>query len=237
MKYLNIQALNNAMRRGRDAFRGGRRAALAGQFQIHNHTLPDRYPWLFEFAGSLFGGRAGTQLLSFGCSRGDEVFSLRRYLPAATIKGVDIDPQNIKHAIKRAASEQASGLTFAVSSTTENEPAGNYDAIFCLAVLCRGDLTATGATRCDPYMYFADFDRQVTDFARCLKPSGLLFLHTTNFRFCDTSIATQFDVVLQATPAQLAPDILFGRDNLLLPATRYFEVGFRKRVLPISQAD
>jgi SAM-dependent methyltransferase len=236
MKYLNFHAFNNALRRGREAFRGGRRAALAGQFQIQNHTLPDRYPWLFEFAAEHFAGRGAIQLLSFGCSHGDEVFSLRKYLPTAAIKGMDIDPQNIQRAVRRAVSEHADGLSFAVASTTTQEPTGHYDAVFCLAVLCRGDLTATGASHCDPHMYFADFERQVTDFARCLKPGGFLFLHTTNFRFCDTAIAAQFEVALEAAPAQLAPDLLFDRNNQVLPGARYFEVGFRKRHAP-ARAD
>ena len=68
--------------------------------------------------------------------------------------------------------------------------------------------------------------------ARCLKPGGLLFLHTTNFRFCDTAAADQFDVVLEARPEQMAPDALFDREGRLMPGERYYPVGFRKRASP-----
>jgi len=57
----------------------------------------------------------------------------------------------------------------------------------------------------------------------------LLLLHTTSFRFCDTAIAKEFDVVLKAEPEQMAADVHFGRDNRLLRSERYRAVAFRKR--------
>jgi SAM-dependent methyltransferase len=235
MKLPNFHVFSNVVRGGREALRRRIRTPLAGRFQAHSHTLPNRYPWLFEFAKSQIGDDPRSRLLSFGCSRGDEVFSLREYFRAAEIKGVDIDPRNIKQCLKRSRSEAAVGVTFAVASTTENESARTFDAIFCLAVLCLGDLTATRAVRCDPCLRFEDFERIVTDFERCLKPGGLLFLHTSNFRFSDTAVAPRFEVMLEAKPDQLAPDVLFGRDNRLLKGVRYHEVVFRKRAARDSQ--
>lgn len=206
------------------------RRPLPGRFQPYSHTLPDRYPWLFSFAAGYFSAREELRLLSFGCSRGDEVFTLRTYFPRADITGIEIDPRNV--AICRARAPAERQLRFVRAATTAGEPSACYDAIFCLAVLCLGDLTTRGAQRCDPYLQFADFERQVTDFARCLRPGGLLLLHTTNFRFADTAVAADFETVLEATPEQLAPDVLFDRNNRLLPAERYFPVGFRKRTPP-----
>jgi hypothetical protein len=77
---------------------------------------------------------------------------------------------------------------------------------------------------------FADFERVVMDLARCLKPGGLLLLHTTNFRLGDTAAARDFEVVLEADPTQLAADVLFDRGNRLMPGARYQPVGFRKRL-------
>jgi len=200
---------------------------LPGRFQPYAHTLPDRYPWLFEFAARELGSNAQLRLLSFGCSRGDEVFTLRRYFPNASVRGIDVDPRNIGIARARAAGDPA--VSFAVAADTRDEPTAGYHAIFCLAVLCLGDLTTHSAPRSDPYLHFADFERVVTDLARCLKAGGLLFLHTTNFRFADVLVAREFDVVLEAEPSQLAPDVLFDRTNRLLPGARYRAVGFRKR--------
>ena len=202
------------------------RRPLKGRFQPYNYTLPDRYPWLFTFAAGEIGQRDPLSLLSFGCSSGDEVFSLASYFPRAHVRGIEIDPRNVAVCRSRTRSHRVS---FAQGATTAGEPSSAYDAIFCLAVLCLADLTTSGAERCDPYLRFVDFERVVVDFARCLKSGGLLLLHTTNFRFADTAVASSFDVVLSADPHALAPDVLFDRNNRLLPGQRYLPVGFRKR--------
>ena len=229
MKFRALHLFATLARKSRDTLRRRFRRPLPGRFQAYSHTLPDRYPWLFEFARANVGSLVGARILSFGCSRGDEVFALRKYYPTAVIKGIDIEPGNISRCEARARRGDAEGMTFAVAANTAAEPAEFYDAIFCLAVLCLGDLTVSGATRCDPHLYFKDFERMVADFSRCLKPGGILFLHTTNFRFCDTAVSQNFDAVFEAGLAQLAPDVLFDRDNALLPGARYRPVAFRKR--------
>lgn len=225
-------------RKGRDAIREAYyvmyrklRRPLPGEYQTYSYTRPDRYPWLFEFAAGQLETRRPLSILSFGCSRGDEIFSLRRYFPQASLKGIDVNPRNIARCLARVRAEKPTDMTFATAASTAGEPTGSYDAIFCLAVLVSGDLTTSGAQSCDPVFHFERFDRQVTDFARCLKPGGLLVLHTTNFRFCDTAVAQDFTVVLEADPAHLAPDVLFDRDNRLMPGerARYRAVVFQKR--------
>lgn len=204
-----------------------RRVPRPGTFQPYSHTLPDRYPWLFRAAVAALSGREPLRLLSFGCSRGDEVLSLRGYFPGAAIRGLDIAPGNIRAC--RARMPRASpGVDFACAASTEAEPEDAYDAIFCLSVLVHGDLYVSNATHSDPLLRFADFERVVTDFHRCLKPGGVLFLHTTNFRFCDTGIARRFEVVLSAPPDALSVDRKFDRDDELLENEQYLDVGFRK---------
>jgi SAM-dependent methyltransferase len=207
------------------------RRPAPGAFQPYYHTAPDRYPWLFGFAASCIWSRPDLRILSFGCSRGDEVFSLRRYFPNAVIKGIDIHPRNIARCLARVRAEQAGNLTFELAAATQGEPTGAYDAIFCLAVLVNGDLTTSKAQRCDPLLRFETFERMVGDFARCLKPGGLLLLHTTNFRFCDTAVAGDFAVVYEADPKHLAPDVLFDRNNRLMSGerARYRAVAFQKK--------
>jgi SAM-dependent methyltransferase len=233
MKFPTLSMLSDVSRKSRDALRRalhrGIQLPLRGRFQPYNHTLPNRYPWLFQFASARLGNVQGLRILSFGCSRGEEVFSLLKYFPTAAIKGIDIDPNNIACCLARAGREKSAGVTFAAAATTEAEQPESYDAIFCLAVLCHGDLATSGAQRCDPLLHFEDFERTVADFARCLKPGGLLLLHTTSFRFCDTSASKDFDSVLEVDPAQLAPDAVFDRDNRLMEGVRYRDVAFRKR--------
>jgi SAM-dependent methyltransferase len=232
-----LARIGQSIRRTIEKLNHRARRPIPGRFQAYDHTLPDRYPWLFEFARSSVADGATTRLLSFGCSRGDEVFSLRKYFPAAAIKGIDIDPRNIALCVARLPSAESQAISFAAAGTTKEEVSGSYDAIFCLAVLCLGDLTNSGAQCCNPHLYFQDFDRIVADFARCLKPGGILVLHTSNFRFCDSSVAGGFDVVLEADSAQLAADVLFDRDNKLMNGVRYHPVAFRKRNPEAAPAD
>jgi SAM-dependent methyltransferase len=237
MRLSNLDTWVDVARKGRDTlwgicdglYRKVIRRPLPGEYQPYYFTAPDRYPWLFEFAAARIGARPDLRILSFGCSRGEEVFSLRRYFPTAILKGIDINPRNIASCQARARAENSRDVAFEIAATTAEEPTGVYDAIFCLAVLCNGDLTTSGAQRCDPVLYFEKFDWLVGDFARCLKPGGLLALHTTNFRFCDTRVARDFAVVLEADPAQLAPDVVFDRNNRLMTGPRYRAVGFEKR--------
>ena len=106
------------------------RHPLPGRFQPYSHTLPDRYPWLFQFAArELPPGKL--DILSFGCSRGDEVFTLRRYFPLATLRGIDVDPRNIAACRSRAGN--ATRMSFGTAATTRGEPSSTFDAIFCLS--------------------------------------------------------------------------------------------------------
>ena len=236
MKFIKLERIKRALQERRRAFSRGRPTSLRdapvlmpGQFQTYNHTLPDRYPWLFQFAAESLAKSSDLHLLSFGCSRGDEVFALRKYFPTAVIKGVDIDPGNIAYCRSQMPVELPLKMSFAIARSVEAEPDASFDAIFCLAVLCRGDLTARQAQSSSPSFLFEHFEAIVADLARCVKPGGILFLLTTNFRFCDTVTAAHFDCVLEAAPSQLAADVLFDSSNRLMAGVCYPEVGFRKR--------
>jgi SAM-dependent methyltransferase len=239
MSWLNRITLKGVASKGRHALRDvwnslrrRFRRPVPGEFQPYYFTRPDRYPWLFGFAAERLGSRPNLRILSFGCSRGEEVFVLRKYFPTAALKGIDIRPRNIALCRARMRAENFTNMTFEIAATTEGEPTSSYDGIFCLAVLVNGDLTTSAAQRSDPVLYFDSFERLVSDFARCLKPGGLLVLHTTNFRFCDTVVAGDFDVVHEADPKHLTLDVLFDRNNKLISdqRKRYRAVAFQKRV-------
>ena len=76
---------------------------------------------------------------------------------------------------------------------------------------------------------FADFEARVAEFTRCLKRGGLLFLHTCNFRFSDTTSASQFEPILWAEPKDMAKDRHYDRQNRLIEGPACRAVGFRKR--------
>lgn len=183
----------------------------AGLFQPFNDTRPDRYPVIFSRVQRELGERAA-DILSFGCSTGEEVFTLRRYFPQARIKGIDINRANIAMAERRLAAAPDAGISFAVASSTQGEAAGAWDAVFCMAVLRHGSLGNPGVTRCDHLLRFADFENAVADFSRCLRPGGLLAMAHNHFRFSDTRTSADFETVLTIK----SPEPRFGPDHLRL---------------------
>lgn len=225
----------NDMKRAIRQFLGRARFAVArqlgpnvqGRFQPYRHTLPNRYPWLFEFARTRLRDVPVPRLLSFGCSTGDELASLRSAFPQGIIRGLDIAPEAILACRTRLALDKRISIARAADTSGEDENA--FDAIFCLAVLCHGDLTATRARRSDRLFPFVRFEQAVADLARCVAPGGYLFIHGTNFRFSETVTAAKFDVVLKASEEQMPPDLLYDRGNRILVGEPYYPVGFCKR--------
>jgi SAM-dependent methyltransferase len=197
-------------------------------FQPHIDTAFDRYPELFAFAQRELSDSPDLRLLSFGCSTGEEVFTLRRYFPSAQVRGLDINPRNIAVCVRQLQRSPDPALSFAVAGATTAEPAESYDAIFALAVLRHGRLGRPGVERCDPLLRFADFEATVSDFARCLKSGGFLFINHSNFRFADIAVAARFEVALRQPPPSSALTPIFDRDNQLIGGAIFDEVAFRK---------
>ena len=193
-------------------------------FQPFSTTRADRYPVIFRFVRNALGDAASHRLLSFGCSTGEEPLTLRRYFAASFIKGIDISARNITVCERRRARAGDAAMAFATAGSTAGEDAASYDAIFCMAVLRHGDLA--DAARCDPLLRFEDFEAAVGDFARCLKPGGLLVLRHCNFRFRDAAASRGFATMLRVPPNPRTP--LFGRDNRRLVGVQDHEVVFRK---------
>lgn len=198
-----------------------------GAFQPFNDTECDRYPDIFSFVQSQLGATNKVKILSYGCSTGDEAFSLRQYFPNAKIKGIDINPANIAICRKRLNAAPDSGIAFQTAASSEEESSATYDAIFAMAVLRHGSLGLPGVARCDHLIRFEDFARAVADFERCLEAGGLLIMRHSNFRLCDAPAGGAFETILQLPTSGSTP--LFGPDNGLLPDHEYPDTVFRKK--------
>jgi SAM-dependent methyltransferase len=199
-----------------------------GAFQPFNDTRADRYPKIFGFVQSALGTSSKIRILSYGCSTGEEVFSLRSYFPHAVIKGIDINAGNIAVCRRRLKEKPDAAMSFESASSIEEEPSAAYDAIFAMAVLRHGSLGLPGVTRCDHLIRFDEFARAVEDFRRCLKPGGLLVIRHSNFRLCDAPAGTAFETVLRVENAETIKTPIFGPDNLLMPGVEYPDTVFRK---------
>jgi SAM-dependent methyltransferase len=207
-----------------------RRAKPANLFQPVSLTRFDRYPHIFSFVKDRLSGVAAPRLLSFGCSTGEEVFTLRKYFPHAEVVGMDINPRSIAVCRKRHARSGDPRIRFELASSAEAEPESYYDAIFCMAVLRHGDAGVSRPENCACLICFDDFEKTVHGLCRVLRPGGFLIIRHSNFRFADTTAAADFDVALAVAPkGQGEATPLYGRDNRLLADCVYHDTVFRKR--------
>jgi len=72
-------------------------------YQSGGRTGLNRYPQLFTALREALVDAPAPQILSFGCSTGEEILSLRTYIPAARLFGIDLNPQRIATARRRIA--------------------------------------------------------------------------------------------------------------------------------------
>lgn len=201
--------------------RGGERRSSAllmrrrpkGLFQPYGTTQEDRYPELFNSVRQIVADTSQTRILSFGCSTGEEVFSLARYFRHSHIHGVDIDANRIGHCLARRLREgQELRLSFACAGDVTQAATASYDVVMAMAVFRHGAL-GKSPIDCSTWIRFADFDSVVGDLARVLKPGGLLVIRHANFRFGDTRASGQFECVRREATMN-SP--IYGPDDRLL---------------------
>lgn len=198
-------------------------------FQPVSQTSFDRYPRIFSFVKVQLSDIPAPRLLSFGCSTGDEVFTLRQYFPLAEIVGIDINSRSIARCRKRQTQSGDTGLRFELAGSPEAEPESYYDAIFCMAVLRHGNLNVSKPQNCSHLIRFNDFEKTVSDLCCVLKPGGLLVIRYSNFRFEDTIASTGFETVFSAEVMEPENTPLYGPDNQSLANLVYKDTVFYKR--------
>lgn len=136
-------------------------------------SWPDRYPRLFAEVAELLGDVARPKLLSFGCSAGEEVQSLKRMIPGARIVGLEINRAKLRACLKLPPDPDVS---FFLSTPEAVAAHGPYDAVFCMAVLTRRPHEVerrklANIARLYPHERFRD---QLRILVRALEPGGLL---------------------------------------------------------------
>lgn len=215
--------------------RGGerRRSALLmrrrppGLFQPYGTTQEDRYPDLFRLIRQRLDDGPGVRILSFGCSTGEEVFSLARYFRQAHVRGVDIDAGRIAECQTRWRREgRDPRVSFACAGDVAREPAGSYDLVMAMAVFRHGALGSIPPD-CSAWIRFAAFEQAVAELASVLRPGGLLVIRHANFRFGDTEAARLFECVRLEPVVAVSP--IYGRDDRLMPGVAGDDGIYRKR--------
>lgn len=181
--------------------------------QLDTYSRDDRYPELFEQCRQRFSDYSSPRILSFGCSTGEEVFTLARYLPQAEIVGVDINTWCLKQSEKNNSNPK---LSFLHSLSQEFDDAAGFDAIFCMAVFQRTEHRTDDALPHDTGFTFERFEAEVIELDRKLKPGGLFFLDEYDFSFEQTEPAARYKPAEFDGNSVLRQRPLFDRDNRLI---------------------
>lgn len=159
--------------------------------QTASTTFMDRHPDIFDFLKLQFGDQQ-IRLLSFGCSTGEECFSLRNYLPNAKITGVDINPNSILTAKKNSLVD--GNMEFVCLSPNALHQLGQFDVILALSVLCKNP-EAQELNDISSIYPFHRYNTIVSLLDSQLNKNGYLIIRSSNFRLKDSSIFSNYSVV------------------------------------------
>lgn len=154
-------------------------------------TYMNRYPIIFSACADYFKEKEDIKILSYGCSTGEEVLTLRKYFPKATIVGAEINKHSLETCRKLPVDDK---ITFIYSTPSEIQKHGNFDIVFCMAVLQRTphQITEQGITSLKKIYPFEKFEHQIIELDEYVKPGGLLVVHFTQYSFIDTVVSPKY---------------------------------------------
>jgi SAM-dependent methyltransferase len=162
-----------------------------GVHQRSHDTTEDRYPAIFDAVCGCLPSE-GAEVLSFGCSTGEEPAALAERLPTARIVGADVSGYALKRARRRYV--QQTNISFVKAAERRLNEMGPFDAVFAMSVLCRNAETWS-VPNCSEVYPFERFEEACSSLDALLRPGGYLVLYNTNYRFTDTRTATSYEVV------------------------------------------
>lgn len=154
-------------------------------------TFMNRYPEIFSACSDYFKGQEHIKILSFGCSTGEEVLTIREYFPTAQIIGAEINGNSLKKCKELEVDDQ---IKFIKSTPKNIKKYGPFDAIFCMAVLQRQPhlIASKAITSLKDIYPFEKFEQQIIKFDEILNQNGLAIIHFTQYSLLDTSVARKF---------------------------------------------
>jgi len=195
------------------------------QFQAETASCDDRYPELFTECQKRLAPLQAPRILCFGCSTGDEVFSLARYLPHAEITGVDINPWCLEQCNRRNSDER---LSFVHRNSAAFAQAGDFDAIFCMAVFQRTEHRTKRLSPSQTGFTFDRFEAEVRMLDHKLRPGGLLFLDESDYSFELTEVAAHYAPLGFPENKVLRERPVFDRESRLVAESGLFTRAFAK---------
>lgn len=195
---------------------------ISDTHQPANHTWSNRYPDLFSDAAKAIADPV--RILSYGCSTGEECWTLRHYFPNALVVGADINPLNIH--LARARNRDPQVLLLKSNDDTLQRLAP-FDAVFCLAVLTRATETRRLQNCSDVYPFHL-YRERVSFLDSLVAPGGLLAIHGGSYRFSDTPESANYDAIPTSEPSHASVVVFDAKGDRLNPQPEFGSLYLRR---------
>jgi len=179
--------------------------------QVSNMTCENRYPELFLESTAILEDRPDLRIVSYGCSTGEEVRTLRKYFPQSYILGVDINRWNL---VQCHAQAWDSKIHFAHSESPQWSSGAFFDMICCLSVLQRPENRDPRTTDSSAFYPFAKWNAKLVELDEHLAIGGLLLLADMDYRFDDCAVAEKYELLVEV-PGSDRP--VYSKSNRRLP--------------------
>jgi len=159
--------------------------------QGSNVTAYNRYPSIFASVAKIFDGKIPS-ILSFGCSTGEEVRTLKDlYFTRSHVTGVDFCQDIIEKNKVSNEDPLVSYYTPLELKSTKN----TFDIIFCMSVLCMHFSKDMQPNEVANGYKFETFEQTVNDIHNLLNIDGVIVLFNEAYSFEETDIYRCYEKV------------------------------------------
>jgi hypothetical protein len=194
--------------------------------QKSTFTKLKRYPVIFKICKDYINIKDDKtiNILSFGCSTGEEVNSLRELFPHSIIYGVDINKYCLRKAKKNFKHPKN---IFLHSLSKEFKNLTNLDIIFCLAVFQNSENRNNYEIKKSSYP-FSKFQKQLKLLDKKLKKEGLLIIDHADFDFMETTVSKHYKPLEAKENRIIRNRPAFNRENIKVSSQTNFYRIFKK---------
>lgn len=148
--------------------------------QKNNCTLYNRYPEIFKIVSDL--NNIDSNVLSFGCSSGEEIETLKNVYNFNNVYGVDIHKESINICRNKFGNDFI--FDYDIDFLDDNK---KFDIIFAMSVLCKWEDTELINDSTNVYPFYM-FDNAISILDKKLNNNGLLIIYNANYMFKDSSV-------------------------------------------------
>ena len=152
---------------------------LNSSINPHPATKLDRYPYLFAnlyYQRKKYFPEDQIKILSFGCSTGEELLTLRKYFPMDIIYGAEIDENSLHQA--RANVDGFSNVFIVDTNKSSLLDHAPFDLVLCNSVLC---ITTTNAARVARLLPFGRFQEVIKELVQLLSRRAIISILNSSY--------------------------------------------------------